>query len=237
MLISVLIPTLNEADKLPVALASVRHQKTGPDTNIEIIVCDGGSTDGTPDIAREAGATLVRAARGRGQQLREAVAQAAGDVLVFLHADTVLAPEALRTVAQTLADPAIPGGNFRVVFDGPSDFAAWLTGYYAWLRRHALYYGDSVIFIRRPVYDAIGGIKPIALMEDYDLVRRLEAAGPTACIENPPVVTSSRRFEGRRPWRIYAQWVMIHALYHLRLRPDTLARLYRSADHKPAVEG
>lgn len=216
---------------LPATLASLRRQES----TMEIIVCDGGSTDDTPDIARHAGATIVTTVRGRGQQLAAGANEAIGDVLVFLHADTVLAPGAIRAVDNALADPSIVGGNFRVLFDGQTDFAAWLTNYYAWLRGHALYYGDSVIFLRRAVYEAIGGIKPIALMEDYDLVRRLEAFGPTICIHMPPVITSSRRFEGRRPWRIYAQWVMIHALYHLRVRPDLLARFYRSAAHRPAI--
>lgn len=231
MLTSIIIPTLNEASMLPATLESLRRQNT----DMEIIVCDGGSTDGTADIARDAGAQVITTAPGRGQQLCAGSDQAAGDVLVFLHADTILAPGALRAVGDALEDATIAGGNFRVLFDGPTEFAAWLTDYYAWLRSHALYYGDSVIFVRRPVYESIGGIKPIALMEDFDLVRRLEAFGPTICIESPPVVTSSRRFEGRKPWRIYAQWVMIHALYYLRVRPDLLARLYRSTAHKPAM--
>ena len=231
MLISIIIPTVNEASMLPATLASLRRQEG----DVEIIICDGGSTDDTVDIARGAGARIITTVRGRGQQLAAGADQAAGDVLLFLHADTVLAPGTVQAVVAALADPTIVGGNFRVLFDGPSDFAAWLTGYYAWLRSHALYYGDSVIFLRRTVYESIGGIKPIALMEDYDLVRRLEAFGPTICIDTPPVITSSRRFEGRRPWRIYAQWVTIHALYHLRVRPDLLARLYRSAAHRPAT--
>jgi len=230
MLISIIIPTLNEALMLPATLASLGRQEG----DREIIVCDGGSTDATVDIARDAGATIITTARGRGQQLAAGAARAAADVLVFLHADTVLAPGALQAIGNALADPTIAGGNFRVLFDGPSDFAAWLTEYYARLRSHALYYGDSAIFLRRAVYDSIGGIKPIALMEDYDMVRRLEAFGPTICIDTPPVITSSRRFEGRRPWRIYCQWVMIHALYYLRVRPGLLARLYRSAAHRPA---
>jgi rSAM/selenodomain-associated transferase 2 len=231
MLISIIIPTLNEASMLPASLASLRRQES----DMEIIVCDGGSSDSTVDIARQTGATIITTARGRGQQLAAGATKASGDVLVFLHADTLLAPGALHAIEDALADPRLAGGNFRVLFDGPSDFAAWLTGYYARLRGRALYYGDSVIFLRRTVYKSIGGIKPIALMEDYDLVRRLEAFGPTVCIDTPPVVTSSRRFEGRKPWRIYAQWVTIHALYYLRVRPDFLARLYRSAVHRPAI--
>ena len=230
MKISVIMPVLNEVDNLPTALATV----TARNGDAEIIVCDGGSDDGTRTLARKTGASVVTTKPGRGQQLHAGASRACGDVLLFLHADTNLGPGALDAVRSALADPSIGGGNFRVVFDGPSDFAAWLTGFYAWLRSHGLYYGDSVVFVRRSVLDAIGGIRPIALMEDYDLVRRLEAYGKTVCISDPPVVTSSRRFDGRKPWRIFIQWVVLHALYYARVPPTLLARLYRSAAHHPA---
>lgn len=230
MRLSVIIPTLNEADRLADCLTPLGE------TDAEIIVCDGGSTDRTTDIARQYGALVVSSEPGRGQQLHAGVAEATGDIFVFLHADTILAPGALDAVEAALSDPAIGGGNFRVLFDGPSEFARWLTGFYAWLRRNGVYYGDSVIFVRRSVLDDIGGITPIALMEDYDLTRRLERHGPTVCIDNPPVITSSRRFEGRKPWRIFTQWVVIHALFHAHVSPQCLARLYRSASHTPAEQ-
>lgn len=230
MKISVIIPTLNEAERLPHCLAGANS----PD--IEIIVCDGGSTDGTAELARNRGALVIEGEPGRGQQLHTGVAKATGDILLFLHADTVLAPGALAAVRAALEDPIICGGNFRVIFDGPSAFASWLTGFYTWLRRNGIYYGDSVIFIRRTILTKIGGIRPIALMEDYDLTRRLERHGRTLCIDDPPVVTSSRRFDGRKPWRIFLQWVVIHALYHAHVSPRHLARLYRSASHTPAAE-
>ncbi|MBT5050069.1 MAG: glycosyltransferase family 2 protein [Rhodospirillaceae bacterium] len=232
MKISVIIPTLDEAATLPASLAAL----AGQDVLTEIIVCDGGSTDGTLPMARQNGALVLSSPRGRGQQLHAGVARATGDVLLFLHADTILAPGALGAVRTALADPSLGGGNFRVIFDGPSAFAGWLTGFYAWLRRNGFYYGDSVVFMRRSVFSKIGGIKPIALMEDYDLTRRLERHGPTICIADPPVVTSSRRFDGRKPWRIFTQWVVIHALFHLRVNPDWLATLYKSTAHKPAAE-
>ena len=230
MKISVIIPALNEAAALPATLAALATQEGA----YEIILCDGSSTDGTLDLARDAGAIIITTARGRGQQLRAGAARATGDVLLFLHADTVLAQGAFDAVREALADPAIGGGNFRVVFDGETDFAAWLTRFYGWFRGHGLYYGDSAIFVRRTVYDAIGGVRPLALMEDYDLVRRLERGSRTVCIDDPPVVTSSRRFDSRKPWRIFTQWLVIHALYYARVRPALLARLYRSASHHPA---
>ena len=125
------------------------------------------------------------------------------------------------------------GGNFRILFDGEDAFDRWLTRFYAWFRRFGLYYGDSAVFLRRETYEAIGGFRPIALMEDFDLCRRLERHGRTVCIDEPPVTTSSRRFEGRWPPKIVAGWLLIHALYYLGLSPNLLARLYKSSRHSP----
>ncbi len=230
MRISVIIPTLNEAEALAHALDCPDFQAG----DVEVIVSDGGSTDTTAVIATRQRARVVCGAKGRGQQLRRGAAIATGDAIVFLHADTRLAPGALDAVRAALAEPGVVGGNFRLIFDGPTDFARWLTGFYAWIRRRGFYYGDSVIFVRREVYDVLGGIRPIALMEDFDFVRRMERFGRTRCIANPPAVTSSRRFTGRRRWRIVLQWVIIHVLYALGVSPATLARSYRSSKHGPS---
>src|SRR3546814_13941794 len=100
-----------------------------------------------------------------------------------------------------------------------------------------LYYGDSAVFVRRAVYDALGGIRPIALMEDYDFVRRLEKAARTCCIVEPPLITSARRFAGRQPAAIVAGWVAIPALFHLGVSPGRLVRLYASERPRPRVSG
>jgi len=223
-MISVVIPTLNEARTITGLVQVLRAEPVG----CEIIVVDGGSTDDT--VARAAGADLViEAPRGRGQQLAAGAARARGEVIWFLHADTLVAPGTLPALAHAVAaDPSCPGGNFRLVFDGEDGFSRWLTGFYAWLRRRGFYYGDSGIFIRRSALDALGGVRPIALMEDYDLVRRLERAGPTLCIEDPPLVTSCRRFADRRPLAIVAGWLRVHLLYHCGVGPARLATLYDS---------
>ncbi len=225
-LISVIIPTLNEARHLP-GLLAVLAGETVPH---EVIVVDGGSADGTGDIARGAGARLIAAPRGRGAQLAAGAAAAGGGVLFFLHADSRLPAGALAAISCALTrHPAVIGGNFRLLFDGDDEFSRWLDGFYARIRAHGLYYGDSGIWMRRAAYDALGGIRPLALMEDYDLVRRLERAGETLCIETPPLITSSRRFAGRRKWRIVAGWLAIHLLFLLRVPSPLLARLYNSA--------
>ena len=224
-MISVIIPTLNEAVKLPLLLDAMAGEKTAH----EIIVADGGSTDSTVVIAEACGAGVVQCEPGRGRQLNEGVKVACGEVLLFLHADTVFPCGGLAAVASALAsNPDAPGGNFRLLFDGDDGFSRWLEGFYAWIRARGFYYGDSGIFVRRHVHDRLGGIRPIALMEDYDLVRRMERAGRTLCISEPTLLTSSRRFHGRRPAAIVAGWLILHTLYHFGISPDRLAVLYDS---------
>lgn len=224
-MISVIIPTLNEAGRLPGLLAALKAQPVSH----EVIVVDGGSLDGTAAVARSLGARVFRSPPGRGRQIGEGVLRARGSVLLFLHADSDFPEGGLAAIDQALASrPRLGGGNFRLLFDGDDGFSRWLEGFYAWIRGRGFYYGDSGLFVRRDVYDRLGGIRPIALMEDYDFVRRLEDAGETVCIEDPPLLTSSRRFAGRHPAAIVWGWLKIHALFHLGMSPDRLARLYDS---------
>ena len=224
-MISVIVPTLNEAERLPRLISGLRLEMPG----CEIIVADGGSRDGTVSVARTLGAKVIGSTPGRGQQLARGAEIAAGDVLLLLHADSVFPAGGLARIEERLAAaPQLIGGNFRLVFDGGDTFSRHLTRFYAWMRQRGLYYGDSAVFVRRQVYHALGGIRPVALMEDYDFTRRLERYGPTCCIEDPPLVTSSRRFAGRPPLAIIWGWLKIHALYHLGVSPDHLARLYDS---------
>jgi len=217
------IPTINEADCLAALIEALLRE---PELT-EIVVADGSSTDGTPTLAEGLGARVIGTERGRGRQLRAGADAARGEILLFLHADSGFPAGGLRALCAALdRDPRMPGGNFRVTFDGGSRFARGLTVAYPWLRYFTLYYGDSGIFVRRSVYETIGGIKPIPIMEDYDFVRRLERAGPTCRIEQPPLTTSSRKFEGRRAGAIVWGWVVIHVLYWLGVSPERLALLY-----------
>ena len=224
-MISVVIPTLNEADRLTGVIAALRSQGEG----CEVIVADGGSADGTAQRAAVLGAKVVVNPPSRGRQLAEGAAAASGDILLFLHADSRFPSGGLAAIEEVLErGPPVLGGNFRLLFDGDSDFSRWLTVFYARLRACGLYYGDSGIFVRRNVYRALGGIRPIALMEDYDFSRRLERAGETCCIESPPLTTSSRRFEDRSRGAIFCGWIWIHLLYHMGVSPERLAWLYDS---------
>jgi len=140
-----------------------------------------------------------------------------------------LPPGALDRIEEVLStDASIIGGNFRLVFDGGTDFSRWLTGFCAWIRLLGLYYGDSGIFVRRSVYEALGGFRPIPLMEDWDFVRRLERFGRTCCIKDPPLVTSSRRFERRHPLGIVYGWGQDTYAVLVRCITDRLVEIYRT---------
>ena len=161
-MISVIIPALNEAQNLPGVLAAL----AGDGVEAEIIVVDGGSADGTPDVARRAGVRVIETAPGRGGQLRAGAEAAAGDVLWFLHADSRVPAGALIAVADELAAaPEAVGGNFRLLFDGDDEFSRWLDDFYARIRAKGVYYGDSGVFVRRSTYEALGGIPGVDRVE------------------------------------------------------------------------
>lgn len=223
-MISIIIPTLNEESSLPPLLDALR----GETADHEVIIVDGGSEDRTVEIAHARGFRVILAVPGRGNALCAGVQVSHGDILWFLHADTTLPVGALTAIEEALAaKPHVIGGNFRLVFDGNTGFTRWLTGFYGWIRWVGLYYGDSGIFVRRRAYEALGGFRPIPLMEDLDLVRRLERLGKTCRIDEPPLVTSSRRFDGRHPAEIVYGWIKLHILFWLGVSPDRLVQMYR----------
>ncbi|HEX8459575.1 MAG TPA: TIGR04283 family arsenosugar biosynthesis glycosyltransferase [Pyrinomonadaceae bacterium] len=224
--VSVIIPTLNEARSLGATLRAVRRLEHG--RRVEVIVADGGSTDRTREIAREAGARVINSVRGRGAQMHAGATAARGDVLWFLHADTIPPPDAPARILEALGrDAEIVGGNFAIRFDGTRRAARFLTWLYPQLRRLGLCYGDSGIFVRARAYRATGGFKPFPIFEDLDLVRRLGKRGRLVHLR-AEVVTSSRRFEGRSFALTFARWSFLQILYWLGASPYTLGRLYTS---------
>ena len=232
-MISIIIPTLDEERLLPPLLAAILQERAAH----EVIVVDGGSQDRTLEVARDRGVRTLVSRPGRGAAISNGAEASRGDVLFFLHADSTLLPGALDRINEVLStDANINGGNFRLVFDADTSFSRWLTGFYAWIRLLGFYYGDSGIFVRRSVYEALGGFRPMPLMEDLDFVRRLERFGRTCCIKDPPLVTSSRRFERRHPLEIVYGWVKIHALYWLGVSPDRLVEIYRTQVPPPQIQ-
>ena len=220
MRISVIIPALNEESCLERALHAV--QALNP---WELIVADGGSTDATVTIA-SAAAQVVHAPRGRGAQQRAAASRATGDVLWFLHADTVPREGSLDAIRSCLRDARTAGGNFSLCFDGGTRSAQQLTRIYPWLRLLGLCYGDSGIFVRRSVYLQAGEFQSYPLFEDVDLVRRIRRLGEFRTLPET-LTTSSRRFENRNFGLMFAGWTALQMLFWAGVSPYLLARLYK----------
>ncbi len=244
-MLSVIIPALNEAAQLPASLKRVRAVLRGDD---EVIVVDGGSGDDTRAVAARQGARVVSSERGRGTQMNAGARAATGDVLLFLHADTLLPPDAANLILRALGDPDVLGGNFVLLFDAPGLLPRlFATVYNARSRRARLFYGDSAVWVRRVIFDAVGGYAEATLMEDWAFCLALRAEAkrrhPTLPLAQTlpliysPVVTSARRFHGRRglAWRMVGAWALLHLLYALGVPTDALERrLYPPADAKPS---
>lgn len=191
----------------------------------EVIVVDGGSDDGTVDLAVECGLTVIDAPRGRGQQMNAGAARAKGDVLVFLHADTRLPANALLSIEKACEDRQVCGGNFRLRFDGGTLSARALSLLYPFLRLGGMCYGDSALFVRRAIFEKSGGYRNFPIFEDCDLYRRMKRMGRFVRLP-ANATTSSRRFEGRF-LRTFAFWSVLQILYWCGVDPVVLGKLYK----------
>ncbi len=228
--ISVIIPTFNEAASLKRTIETVKSLGK----NIEIIVVDGESNDETRKVAEDCQVKVLQTERGRGNQLRAGAKISKGDVLWFLHADTIPSSGTVEQLQHALKDTRTVGGNFTIRFDGNSKAAIFLTWLYPFLRKIGLIYGDSAIFVRRETYQLIGGFKPLQLFEDLDLVYRLAKHGKLVNL-SANVTTSSRRFENRSFWLTFVRWSIFQGLFWLGVNPNRLAKMYypiRTPDKK-----
>lgn len=226
-LVSIVVPVLDEAPELPALLDHL----AGLPGRFEVLIVDGGSSDGTPALAAAhplRPRVLCDTPRGRAAQMNAGAREAAGELLVFLHADSRLPASAYSSLRAALADFELLGGNFALRFDGEDRFSRVLGAWYALQRRARVYYGDSALWLRASAFAALGGYRELAIMEDYELVRRLERAGRTACLPGP-AVTSSRRWRAFGVPRTVASWVVIRWLFLAGAPPERLARLYRRA--------
>ncbi len=203
-MISVIIPTLNEIGELPSTLAALVAQGE----TLEVWVVDGGSDDGTVEIAREAGVfVLISDRRQRAHQLNLGASRARGEVFWFLHADTWVDPRAASSLRRVLEDPAVVGGGFERRFRSASPFL-WTTSHLSTLRsrRGGWFFGDQSLFVRREVFEKVGGFPDVPVFEDWELCRRLKREGRLKCV-GPPVRSSARRFARRG-----ALWVTLRDL-------------------------
>ncbi|HEY6990893.1 MAG TPA: TIGR04283 family arsenosugar biosynthesis glycosyltransferase [Bryobacteraceae bacterium] len=222
-MVSIIVPALNEASHIAGTLRALQALEGEK----EILVVDGGSEDCTVEVAKQAGVRVLQSARGRGVQQHAGALQSRGDILFFVHADTIPPPNAISDIVSALKDTSVIGGNFGLLFDGASRAARQLTGIYPALRWLNLCYGDSGIFVRRTAYDAVGGFRAFALFEDLDLLRRIRKIGRFVHLHTR-ILTSSRRFENRNFAVMWIHWTSLQLLYWAGVSPNLLARWYRS---------
>jgi rSAM/selenodomain-associated transferase 2 len=225
-LVSVIVPTLEEAGTLPGLLDHL----AGLAGRLEIVVADGGSLDATARLARDhpGGPRVVEATGGRARQLNAGAAVSSGEMLVFVHADSRLPPDAYRSLAAACRDRRVVGGNFRLRFEGGDRFERVLAAYYRLSRRLGVYYGDSSLFVRREVFELLGGFRELPIMDDYDFARRMERFGRTGRLPGP-AVTSARRWHRLGLPRTIGSWIVIRWLYLAGVPAERLAGLYRAA--------
>lgn len=219
--VSVVVPTLNEETEI----ASFLRHVAGLEPGIEIVVADGGSTDRTAAVAARHG-RVIEAPRGRGAQMNAGAAETSGDALWFLHADTRPHPESLRAMRDALADPGVVGGAFEYDLNHPSVFFRITENVSNWKNQaFERFCGDMGIFVRRDVFERMGGFDEIPLMEDMDFCKRLKREGGIRIIPLR-IGTSVRRWldEGILK-NLVRNWIL-QILWQFGVSPHTLARWY-----------
>ena len=197
-MISVIIPTFNEACHLPATLDAIQRNAT----TYEVIGVDADSFDATIDIAFEQGARVVwSSVKQRAGQMNLGAQSARGDVFLFLHADTRLPPSALEKIEYAMAKEHVVGGGFARRYDSPSWFLC-ATCVLAEVRTRSSgwFLGDQAIFVQRATFKALGGFRDLNLFEDLDFSRRMRREGRVVTLR-PTVISSARRFSLCRPWR------------------------------------
>lgn len=221
--ISIVMPVLNEAGTISAtlnALAACRR------AGAELLVVDGGSSDATASLAAGLADRVLSAPRGRARQMNAGAAQARGELLLFLHADTVL-PEGALGAIERAVDAGAQWGRFDVAIAGDSPLfpliAALMNRRSRW---SGIATGDQAIFVRRDVFEQVGRFPDQPLMEDIELSRRLRRVGPPACLR-PPVITSGRRWERFGVWRTIGLMWRLRLLYWLGMSAERLAKAYR----------
>lgn len=223
MKLSIIIPTLNEAGRIAVALIALQPLRA---RGAEIVLVDGGSSDGTPQLAARYADQVIDAPRGRALQQNAGAQQALGDTLLFLHSDTQLPVNADGLIADALVESSALWGRFDVRFDADLAMlhvvAAMMN---ARSRLTGIATGDQCIFVRRSTFESVGGFPSIALMEDVALSTLLRTQSAPQCLQNK-VTTAARRWQKNGVWRtIFLMWGLRLA-YALGVSPERLGRWY-----------
>jgi rSAM/selenodomain-associated transferase 2 len=233
MTISVIIPTLNEERTIIAVLANTAD--LGFD---DLIVVDGGSLDQTRALVEshrrrnqspaQSPIRLVTAPPVRALQMNEGAKAGRGEILLFLHADTQLPSDAGMVIVTTLADPRIVGGRFDIRFDHPSMWGTIISKTMNWRSRlSGIATGDQALFVRRSIFEQMGGFVDMPLMEDIEFSHRLKRKGATAAL-TATVTTSFRRWEQHGPLRTILLMWTLRFLYWIGISPSHLVKWYKA---------
>ena len=220
--LSIIVPMLNEHESIAATLGALRAGAP----QAQIIVVDGGSVDGSAAIARDRCDLLLQAPRGRAIQLNAGAAKAAGELLAFVHADTLVPASFAPDIQAAMRNPAVAGGRFDLALDDPAlpyRLIGWLISLRSRLSRTAT--GDQAIFVRREIFERLGGFPNIEICEDLDFARRLKRAGKVACLRSR-VVTSTRRWQRSGLIRTVMRMWLIRLSYLAGVSPARLQRWY-----------
>jgi len=221
--ISIIVPALNEAAGIVATLAALQSLRAA---GHEVIVVDGGSTDGTGERARAAADRVIFAPRGRAAQMNAGAALARGDILLFLHADTRLPGNADALVLHRMGASGRAWGRFDVGIEGKSRLLPLIAfGMNLRSRTTGIATGDQAIFVRRAAFVQAGSFPTIALMEDIALSRALKRISPPLCLSEK-VLTSGRRWESRGVLRTVLLMAWLRLQFFFGAAPARLARLY-----------
>ncbi|OIO70482.1 MAG: glycosyl transferase [Zetaproteobacteria bacterium CG1_02_55_237] len=222
--VAVVVPLLNEADGLPRLL-----QKLGACRVEELVLVDGGSCDGTPKMLQESGHRWLSSKPGRAIQMNAGARVCKSDIILFLHADTEISSDSLEFLRDLAINQEIVGGRFDVRLSG-GHVALRMIEWFINLRSRLskISTGDQAIFVRREVFESMGGFADLPLMEDIEFSRRLKRQGSVACLRQK-VCTSSRRWERYGIARTVLLMWRLRLLYWLGVSPAKLAVMYRDA--------
>ena len=225
--VSIIIPTYNEAAALPALLRHLRRAGAHPESNVEIIIADGQSTDATAALALEAGARVLTCpTKGRAAQLNHGARHAAGSILYFLHADTYPPVGFLDDIRRAVA-AGYGCGCYRLAFDTPH----WFLRTNAWFTRfdvEAARFGDQSLFALKSVFEQAGGYREdFIMMEDQEITRRLKQHTKLQILP-AKITTSARKYRENGIFRLQGIFYLLTLLYRLRVPQPVLLRTYRA---------
>lgn len=225
MTLSVIIPTYNEAATIAGLIGQLRRY--APTPAVEVLVVDAGSPDGTAEVAREAGATVLRAPRpGRAAQMNYGARQATGDILYFVHADVGIHPEYVSTIEEAVAQ-GYEAGCYRFRFDSRHPLLR-LNSYGTRFRGIMSRGGDQTLFITRALFQRLGGFdERYVIMEDFDIILRIRRQAPFLIVPKD-VVVSARKYETNSWLRVQVANLTAFSLFFMKVAPTRIARTYKA---------